>query len=92
MARLAALSFFFLLAVVNAAPNYTIPADRCVNPEAFNACLEPVNSQAQTCDSEANGDTNHIAACAQVATEFTLYCVWQDCWNIVRFPTAVSAC
>lgn len=86
MAKLTGLTLSLLLIAVSAGPNYTIPAARCVNPDGFNACLEPVNSQAQTCESQANGDTDQITACAQVATEFTLYCIWQDCWNIVRLP------
>lgn len=88
MAKLAGLFLSLLFVAVNADPNYTIPADRCVNPDGFNACLSPVNSRAQTCESQANGNTDQIATCAQVATEFTLYCVWQDCWNIVRVPVA----
>ncbi|KAF2163546.1 hypothetical protein M409DRAFT_26159 [Zasmidium cellare ATCC 36951] len=83
MVKFSGLALSLLFAIVSAAPNYTIPVERCISPNGFNSCQSQVNSVAQNCESTAGGDQDKIAACAQVATEFTLNCVYEDCWNIV---------
>ncbi|KAK4501037.1 hypothetical protein PRZ48_006843 [Zasmidium cellare] len=83
MVKFSGFALSLWLTIATAAPNYTIPAERCVSPDGFNSCQSQVDSTAQTCQSNANGDQDKITACAQVATEFNLNCVYENCWNIV---------